>query len=345
MRFPVWPGSSPWCRRRPFRRRLALGWLAAMGTAGGLAALGLLMLRRRKRRPVEPRRLTPEEIAEAALAALLAENLPTRGLVKEFYLRLTGIVRQYVEETTGIRAPEQTTEEFLREIRTSAVFPPERSVRLADFLESADLVKYAGQMPAEGQIDQAIARAARVREPRVRAGCRRAGRLSGTFREPSCFRERLSLLFLVLVDPGSARARPDLVAPTSPAASGRGLLKRGRSQGAARDTGAAAPGLAAVSLRPGCLPGDCRAGPASGGQGRVPDRQPGDCHRACTGCLGLDGGHRLSAPKGGMSTGSTPSSTSSASSSSAPQRVDCQAVRTISSDWSPSADSPIASAR
>ena len=118
-----------------------------------------MALRRRKRRPVEPRRQTPEEIAQAALALLLAENLPARGLVKEFYLRLTGIVRQYVEDTTGIRAPEQTTEEFLRDMRSRAVFPPERSARLAEFLEAADLVKYAGQQPEEGQIDQAIARA------------------------------------------------------------------------------------------------------------------------------------------------------------------------------------------
>ena len=117
-------------------------------------------LRRRKRRPIEPRRQTPEEIAQAALALLLAENLPARGLIKEFYLRLTGIVRQYVEDTTGIRAPEQTTEEFLRDMRSRAAFPPERSVRLAEFLEAADLVKYAGQQPGEGQIDQAIARCA-----------------------------------------------------------------------------------------------------------------------------------------------------------------------------------------
>ena len=116
-------------------------------------------LRRRKHRPVEPRRLTPEEIAQAALAGLLAENLPGRGLVKEFYLRLTGIVRQYVEDTTGIRAPEQTTEEFLRDMRSRAVFPPERSARLAEFLEAADLVKYAGQQPGQDQLDESIARA------------------------------------------------------------------------------------------------------------------------------------------------------------------------------------------
>ncbi len=34
-----------------------------------------------------------------------------------------------------------------------------RSDRLAEFLEAADLVKYAGQQPEKSQLDQAIARA------------------------------------------------------------------------------------------------------------------------------------------------------------------------------------------
>ena len=137
----------------------AIGWLVASALAVLLAIVAFWALRRRKGRPIEPRRQTPEEIARSALERLLEENLPGRGLFKEFYLRLTGIVRQYVEDTTGIRAPEQTTEEFLRDMRSRAAFTPERSVQLAEFLEAADLIKYAGQEPGEGQIDQALARA------------------------------------------------------------------------------------------------------------------------------------------------------------------------------------------
>jgi hypothetical protein len=156
---PSLANLEPMLPPRPVQRPLALAWPIAAGVVTLLALLGLVALRRRKRRPLAPPRQTPEEIARAALALLLAEDLPGRGLVKLFYLRLTGIVRHYVEDTTGIKAPEQTTEEFLRDMRASPAFSAQRSARLAEFLEAADLVKYAGQEPDPAQIDLAIARA------------------------------------------------------------------------------------------------------------------------------------------------------------------------------------------
>lgn len=134
-------------------------WLV-LAISGGLLAFGTFWWRRRRKTVVvEPPRRTPEEIAHAELAALLAEQLPARGLVKDFYLRLTGIVRQFIEGTTGLRAPEQTTEEFLRDMRTRKVFSAQRSARLKEFLEAADMVKYAGQQPDEVQIETSIERA------------------------------------------------------------------------------------------------------------------------------------------------------------------------------------------
>jgi hypothetical protein len=150
---------EPMLPPQPVPSEFSWAWWLCGIAIGALAIAGLVSSRRRKRRPVEPRQWTPEEIAHAALAELLAEDLPARGLVKEFFLRLTGIVRQYIEDTTGMRAPEQTTEEFLRDMRSRAAFPPERSVRLAEFLEAADMVKYAGQQPDDRQIDEAITRA------------------------------------------------------------------------------------------------------------------------------------------------------------------------------------------
>jgi hypothetical protein len=156
---PSLANLEPMLPPQPVPAVFATGWVIAAAGAIVLAIVFVLILRRRGRRVIAPRRLTPEEIAHAALAALLAEDLTGRGLIKEFYLRLTGIVRQYIEDTTGIRAPEQTTEEFLRDMRSRDAFPPERSVRLAEFLEAADMVKYAGQEPQAAQINEAISRA------------------------------------------------------------------------------------------------------------------------------------------------------------------------------------------
>ena len=150
---------QPMLPPRPLEQSTSWYWWFIAFVTGLLAALIIWFRRRRKSHLVEPPKQTPEEIAHAALAALLTEKLPSRGLVKEFYLRLTGIVRQFIEGTTGLRAPEQTTEEFLRAMRSKDVFTAERSIRLKEFLEAADMVKYAAQQPDETQIELSIMRA------------------------------------------------------------------------------------------------------------------------------------------------------------------------------------------
>lgn len=133
-----------------------------IGTAFLLLFPFLLLLWLTRKTPakavVEPQR-SPEEIAKEELEKLLAEDLPSKGLFKDFYLRLTGIVRNYIEGSTGLKAPEQTTEEFLREARSRDLFTLDQSQRLQDFLEAADMVKYAGQTPEAQQIEQSIHRA------------------------------------------------------------------------------------------------------------------------------------------------------------------------------------------
>jgi hypothetical protein len=132
----------------------------AIGLLIGILVLALvLFLRSRKKKPIEQPSLPPEMIASLELDRLIQEDLPRQGRVKEFYLRLTGIVREYIEGTTGLHAPEQTTEEFLREVRHSERFDGKHAVRLQDFLEAADMVKYAAKQPNEDNISQSVTRA------------------------------------------------------------------------------------------------------------------------------------------------------------------------------------------
>lgn len=143
-----------------------LGWWWVAVAALGVATVLFILIRFRRRVRGAPERIqTPEEIAANALTVLLGEDLPSRGLVKDFYIRLTGIVRTYIESTTGLRAPELTTEEFLREVRTGKIFPPDRTARLIEFLEAADMVKYAGQSPSDNQIRHSTQRASEFIAP------------------------------------------------------------------------------------------------------------------------------------------------------------------------------------
>lgn len=109
------------------------------------------------RKPAE-RRFTPTELAFQELQGLLQSNPLDRGDVKTYYVELTAIVRRYIERTTGVRAPEQTTVEFLRAVQTSADFLPEQKQRLRAFLEAADLVKFAAMRPAPEDVQTTLAR-------------------------------------------------------------------------------------------------------------------------------------------------------------------------------------------
>ena len=87
--------------------------------------------------------MSPIERAWVELDRLLKKGLPGRGRYKDFYVELTMVVRRYVQRKYGIRAPHMTTEEFLRECGASEGRVGDTAA-LRRFLESADMVKFAG---------------------------------------------------------------------------------------------------------------------------------------------------------------------------------------------------------
>lgn len=95
--------------------------------------------------------MDPDEEAFKLLLKLRNENLPKKGLTKEYYFRLSLIVRRYLEKRFFLRAPEMTTEEFLKEAERSNLLKEEQKSLLKDFLEKSDLVKFAeyGPRPIE----------------------------------------------------------------------------------------------------------------------------------------------------------------------------------------------------
>jgi len=126
--------------------------LAALGIAA-VPATWLLLRRRRIRELVRVFR-PAHELAYARLRALVAENLAEQGKISEFYERISGILRHYIEDRFDLRAPERTTEEFLDELRYAQTLVPADKSVLEEFLTHCDLVKFAKHDPTTEQVQR-----------------------------------------------------------------------------------------------------------------------------------------------------------------------------------------------
>ncbi|MDM4013994.1 hypothetical protein [Roseiconus lacunae] len=121
----------------------------------GLAVLAAGVFYWNKRGRKERRR-SAFEIADASLQKLLQTPRQTEEQIDLFYVQLTAIIRQYIEDRFDMRAPELTTEEFLASISRSPDFSSEHQSLLRDFLRHADLVKFAGATPSSDEMTRSI---------------------------------------------------------------------------------------------------------------------------------------------------------------------------------------------
>ena len=76
------------------------------------------------------------------------------GRIKEFYERISGILRYYIEDRYDLHAPERTTEEFLFELQATDVLAAADKKVLEEFLTHCDLVKFARHAPTTEQIQR-----------------------------------------------------------------------------------------------------------------------------------------------------------------------------------------------
>lgn len=104
-------------------------------------------------RKIEP----PWTLAERALGGLRS-SLPLPA--NEVYVELTDIVRRYIEALYQVPATERTTPEFLKEInRPNSQLSTDHRLLLADFLSSADMVKFARMDATVRQLEESIDKA------------------------------------------------------------------------------------------------------------------------------------------------------------------------------------------
>ncbi len=136
------------------------GWtpfLIAGGAAVALALMVWLFVRSRaaKERFIPPPP-PPHIWALAQLEKLLNEKLVEGNQVHEFYFRLSGIVRTYIELRFCLMAPERTTQEFLNEAQRSSALRFGHKDLLREFLVACDMVKFARHEPGGAEIDMVI---------------------------------------------------------------------------------------------------------------------------------------------------------------------------------------------
>ena len=109
-----------------------------------------------------PPPVPPHQIALEALAALRQKGWIEALKIEPFYVELSAIVRRYLEARFGLRAPERTTEEFIRDALSARKLSDAHRELVAGFLEQSDLVKFARHAPGQADMHNALDSAERL---------------------------------------------------------------------------------------------------------------------------------------------------------------------------------------
>lgn len=124
-------------------------WFAVFGLCLLVVLLAFVASRRRQRRSPDAVEVPAHVRALRELARLRTAPRSAPAEVDAFYVAVSQVLRVYVEERFGLRAPERTTEEFLVELEHGGPLSNAQVVELRRFLHQCDLVKFAAQQPGE----------------------------------------------------------------------------------------------------------------------------------------------------------------------------------------------------
>ena len=140
------PTAAPWVHR-------LLLTLVVLAVLGGI----WWALRRRARKQAEFR-----ESAAARARARLSEAWAWVDQPERFCTRISEVVRVYLEERFGLKAPDQTTEEFLASLPQSSELEPGLKPMLEEFLTQCDWVKFAQGDPGRIECERLHQMASRL---------------------------------------------------------------------------------------------------------------------------------------------------------------------------------------
>ncbi len=126
----------------------------ALLVVAGLVAW-ILYQRRKSKEKIEPP-CPAHEQALIELEKIESMNLIKKGQIKEYYYMVSDVLRRYLEGRFSLRAPEQTTEEFLDNVTKSDALENKYIKLLKEYLLHCDMVKYAKFEPDKAECGKLI---------------------------------------------------------------------------------------------------------------------------------------------------------------------------------------------
>lgn len=132
---------------------MVLGVLVALA-AVVMAVIAVVRRLRRKGDEVAKPQEPAHVVAIRELEMLHNQKLWQNGKVKEYYSRLTEILREYLDGRYGVGAMEMTTDEIVVAMKGLSL-TKKQSASLGELLTESDLVKFAKYIPAEEYHEEA----------------------------------------------------------------------------------------------------------------------------------------------------------------------------------------------
>jgi hypothetical protein len=155
--FPIKPiYKAP---KKTWKDYLQYLWVVALITLLIALVWLIVYLLKKKEKRKAAKQIPPIEAALKQLHSLDGKQLIKKQKIKEYYIELTEIVRDYIGKDVHIPTMEVTTDELITflEIHNKSKnigIDKERIKVLHSFLKEADLVKFAKYIPVEKQIQQ-----------------------------------------------------------------------------------------------------------------------------------------------------------------------------------------------
>lgn len=137
-------------------------WLPWVGI--GLVIIGLIVFgiwyyrKRKNNEPLfvpAPPPIPAHEIAMRELSKIEAKKLWQNGYVKEYYVELTDVLRNYIEKRFKVPAMESISDDILKSLKGEKL-KPVMLQGLSDLLTRSDLAKFAKSQPDPGENLQSI---------------------------------------------------------------------------------------------------------------------------------------------------------------------------------------------